>query len=183
MFNPTLAGVKVSPRVRAAATLYGSGAVGTMKEASEAAGMHPNYLSMLKSSGNEEVNRIISETQQVILDESMAMSSVMTHLGRKAISKIAQLMESSASERIQLEAARDLADRTPQTAKTQSHTITSFSLNGDDAKEIAAALVASAAARRTYQEIVQGDFVRIEQVQPLPDGSEETLGVDTLPST
>lgn len=170
--NPQFAAVKPSPRVVAAATLYGSGAVGTKKEASEAAGLHPNYLTMLTAAGNPEVNRIITESQRLVLDEAQSMSSVMQHLGRKAIAQIAGLMESSASERIRLEAAKDLADRTPTTAKTQSHTITSFSLNGDDAREIAAALVASSQARAVYAHEVADGFVRIEQ----PKREDESQG-------
>ena len=180
MNSPTLAAVKVSPRVRQAALLYGSGALPTKRAASEAAGLHPNYLTMLTNAGNEEVGRIISETQRMIENEAVSMSTVLQTLGRKAVGRIAQLMEFSASEKIQLEAAKDLADRTPNTAKTQMHQVTSLTIAGEDAKELARALVSSAHARSQYSDEVRGDFIRVnqggvsEELAALPNNVEVT---------
>ena len=65
----------------------------------------------------------------------------MTELGRKAVQKLAHLMEWSGQEAIQLRAAIDLADRSPETQKVQKHQVESFSLSGKDAKEIAVEVI------------------------------------------
>lgn len=175
MNNPLLAAVKPSPRVKMAAQLYASGALPTKKAASEAAGLHPNYLTMLTNAGNEQVEQIITETQRMIQDESIEMSQILQVLGRKAVSKLATLMEHSASEKVQLEAAKDLADRAPQTSKVQKHETLSLTIEGENAKQLAEALVASAQARKTYAPLVEsGDFT---------PGADTSTDVPTTPST
>lgn len=154
---------KLSPRVRLAARLYGTAVCKTKKEASIAAGLHPNYLTLLTgaASGSEKVRNLINDIDTVINDESISTSVLLQKLGRKAIGAIARSMESD-NEHVALKAAIDLADRSPETSKTQKVSLESFTLDGADVKALAAAMVESAKVASTYRHAGVDGLIEIE---------------------
>jgi hypothetical protein len=152
----------VSPRVRMAAALYASGAVPTKKAASEAAGLHPHYLTHITQKvGSEKVRQLIDDIGERITDESVEASVILRTLGRQAVKRIHQLMDSD-NENIALKAAIDLADRSNETSKTQKVQVDGFSLGDEDAKLLAAALVRSAQAEAGHGKVISGDYVRVD---------------------
>lgn len=163
---------KPTPRLRLAERLYQSGAVPTKKAAARAAGLNPvtYYAMTMPRVGNEQIHQIGDDIDAAIHDRTINMSKVLALLGRKAVGKLNGLMDSN-SEMIQLKAAQDLADRSPETSKTIKHEVASISLSGQDAKEMAQALVESARSRDKFSHLVDGDFVKVEseQVKDLPD--------------
>src|SRR6266498_2998876 len=180
--------IKPSPRVRLAARLYATGALPTKKAASAAAGLHPAYLTMLTSekNGSTPVKRLLSEVDQMIENKTIQTSAIIDLLGRKAIGKIAALMESAGKEEIQLAAARDLADRSPTTQATQRLQVDSFSLGPQEAKEIALAMVESARERERYAHIAQHGLTEIQdgvQVQGTQEATTDETGSPGIIST
>lgn len=143
MANP-LANIQPSPRTRMAARLYVTGAAKTKREASVLAGLSSNYLTMLTApnGGSEAIKRLVSDTDRMIEDKSIDESVIIRKLGREALGRIAALMQSP-NDHVSLKAAQDLADRSPYTAKTQKLEIDAFTLSGQDAKELAAAIIES----------------------------------------
>lgn len=153
--------VKPSPRVKLAAQLYATGAARTKREAGEMAGLHPQYLSMLRN--NPAVQEIIAGTQMRVSDEAVSASALVQSLAREAIETIAQIMQKSGSDALRLKAAIDIADRAPETSKVQKHAVAAFSLNSMDAKDLARALVEAAGVKRDYASAAESNFVRVEQ--------------------
>ncbi len=82
-------------------------------------------------------------------------------LSRKALGRIHQLM-GSANEHVALKASSDVLDRNPETSKTFKHSVSGLILDGQDAKELAEALVAGARVKEQYRAIAEGDFVKVE---------------------
>ena len=158
--NP-LAAINPSARVKIAAQLYATGVMPTKKAASEAAGLHPNYLSMLMNAGNPKVIGIVEKIESMMLEENVDMSKIVQAAGKRAIRNIAAIMENGGKEENRLRAAIDLADRYPDTAKTQKIQNTSFSIDEESAKALTAALVESSRGYREKMEIAAGDYVRV----------------------
>ena len=158
-----------------AVRLYATGACRTKKEASAAAGLHPNYLTMLtnRQGGSEPVKRLMNDIDTMIGDQTIQTSAIISLLGREAIGRIAKMMD-SASEGIALKAAVDLADRSPETSKTQKVQLDSFSLSGQDVKDLAAAMVESARSQERYAEVaISGlDEVGLTQSEELSYAKE-----------
>lgn len=153
-------GMKVSPRVRKAAMLYASGVAATKKEAAAIAGITPVHLQNM-TSHNPEVRRIMNDVQVLIDDETVATSKILQTLSRKAVGRLAELMD-SANETVAFRAAQDLADRGPETQKTQRVQVDALTLTGEDAKAIAAAMVESSKARETYADVAVHGFVDVD---------------------
>lgn len=163
----------LSPRVKLAARLYGSGLAPTKKAASIAAGLHPQYLTMISSIGNEKVRNIIGEAEEAIRFKTEDISTLLARCGREGLHKIHALMGQSPDERIQLKAAMDLADRSNETSKVQKLASVGMSLSGDDVERLTRALVESAKVREEFKEAAEGDYIRVEQdgdVKALPNG-------------
>ena len=167
---------KVSPRVRLAARLYATGACRTKQEASTAAGLHKYYLSYLNR--NPRVNSIIDRVDEALEEGAVDMSKLMATLGRRAVRNIAQLMEESPTEMIRFKAAVDLADRNPETAKTQKHQFESgLSVTKESAEALARALVEAAQLRQQFPSAANGDFVTVNDAEiKLLGGREEAAG-------
>jgi len=146
-----------------AARLYASGAVPSKRAACRAVGLFEGYLSMLDSAGNEVTNRIQGEVEAAIADETVSMSRVIALMGRKALGKVNTLIDSQ-KEEIALKASTDILDRNPETSKTFKASITSFNLDAADAKELAAALVASARVKEKFIDISRGDYIKVEEI-------------------
>lgn len=152
----------VSPRVRLAARLYATGAAKTKKEASEMAGLHPNYLTMLTSeNGSEKVKSLINDVDTLVADESIETSKLIRILGRRALGKIGGLMESQ-NEHVALKAAQDLADRSPDTSKTQKVQVESLTLDGEDVRELTKAMLESARERERYAHVAVDGLVEVD---------------------
>lgn len=153
----------ISPRVKLASRLYASGSVPTKEEAAKAAGLSPSYFYVASSPGNgrEEVHELMDQVDSDIHDKTIEMTATLISVGREALSEIRHLMKSTKNEAIKLGAAKDLADRSPETSKVQKHQVESLSLSGHDARQLASALVAATEARRLYGDQVNGDFIRV----------------------
>ena len=170
----------ISPRVKLAARLYATGAVPTKKEAAEAAGLNPGYFSVVTQPDHPKFNpaagKLMDEIDQALHDKSIQTSALLELLGREALVKMRDLMKDDGNKAIQFKAAQDLLDRAPETSKIQKHAVAGFSLAGEDAKQIAAALVQAAHVRAVVGDSVLGDIVRIP-VDPtqeeLHDAGEE----------
>lgn len=164
--NP-LANVRPSHRVKMALRLLVTGACRTKREASEAAGLHPQYLTMLTApgGGSDPVKEMMADIEQMMNDKTVDMSIVIQKLGRLGVGKMAQLALMGGNERIQLDAAKSLADRSPETAGIQKVQVDPFSLGAQDAKMLAAALVESAALRNKFADVAENGLVEIDLTQ------------------
>jgi hypothetical protein len=154
----------LSPRMRNAVRLYSTGIAGTKYEAAKMAGLHPGtfYVVTSPAVADGQVNRLMTQTDQLVQDETIDTRRLLDILGRKAIGKIANLMNSAAKEEVQLKAAVDLADRGSDTSKIQKHQVESFTLRGADVAALTEAMVAAAESQRDFGPHVMGDFKRLE---------------------
>lgn len=161
--NP-LQNVRPSARVRNALRLYVTGACKTKREASILAGLHPQYLTMLTApgGGSDPVKDMMEEIQVMMTDKTIDMSVVIQKLGRLGIGKMAQLALMGGNERIQLDAAKSLADRSPETAGIQKVQIDPFSLGSQDAKMLADALVEAATLRERFADVAKDGLVEVD---------------------
>lgn len=153
--------IKPGPRAQMAARLYASGAVPSKRAACEAVGLSPNYLTVLDSAGNEVTGRIEDEVQRAISDETVSLSRVIALMSRKAAKRMGELVDSQ-NEHVAVKASSDLLDRNPESSKTFKASITSFSLDKMDVKELAASLVAAARLKEKFSSVAAGDFVKVE---------------------
>lgn len=152
--------LKLSPRVKTAARLYATGAVKTMKAASELAGLHPNTLTMYMQH-NSELQEMIQQIDAEVAAKTVDTAPVLKHLEVVALSVMNNLMRNSGSEQIKLKAAQDLLDRGPRTGKVQRTMSVGLTIDGEDAKALAASLVASRNVTQRYLHEVQGDFEKV----------------------
>jgi hypothetical protein len=168
--NP-LENVKPSPRVRNAMRLYVTGACRTKREASVAAGLHPNYLTMLTrpGGGSDPVKAMMEEIHEMMSDKTIDMSVVIQRLGRMGIGQIAKLALLGGNERIQLDAAKSLADRSPETAGIQKIQAEGLTLGSLDAKALAEALVESARLASQYDHIARDGLIEVDITQGAAD--------------
>ncbi len=163
-----LRNIKPGPRLRMAARLYATGAVKTKRAAAIAVGVTPEYFTTM-STENAEIANLIGEVDRQINDGSIELSKVIALIARRAARKMNELI-GSGNDHIALKASSDILDRNPETSKTVKATITSFHIDGQDAKELAAAMVQAAKVKEQFRSIVVGDFVRVEEE---PNGKEE----------
>lgn len=176
----------LTPRVKHACRLYASAAVPTKKEAAEAVGLDPSYFNVITQPGHAkampEAIALIDEIQQKIEDKTVDLSSIVQLVSREALDEVRTLMKNTKNEAIKLKAASDILDRNPETSKTQKIQASSFSLSGEDAKSLAAALVMSAKAQASMGGPVTGDFVRIplEQTEEEIENAGQRLLASTL---
>lgn len=141
-----------------------------------AAGLHPNYLTMLTGpNGSEPVRKLMSELEETLQDRTLDMSHMVEFLGRKALIRVGQLMDNSQNERIILDSAKELMDRSPELQKTQKLQVESFTLDGKDVAALAAALTEAAevaerhqAARDGLVELTIDNFEASGPSSPLP---------------
>ena len=165
----------ISPRVKNAILLYATGSVRTKAEAAVMAGVHEAYFNIVTSpaNGHPEALRLMSEIQQMILDQGVRTSDILEKLGRKALGALDHLMDNSKNEAIILKAASDLADRAPSTSRVQKHQIEGgMSIATVDAQALAAAIVRGAEIKKQYAPEVQTNFVRIQEDHPDEIGTD-----------
>lgn len=138
LYNRYNAMKELSPRVRMALRMYVNAAVPTLGEAARAVGINYNHLALCARSpvGQE----FMTTAHEIINDKAAATNVLIEKLGRRALEVIGQTMEDSQSEALRLKAAIDLADRSPETAKSQKLSLEAFTLEGKDAQLLAQAL-------------------------------------------
>lgn len=174
-------GATLTPRVKHACRLYASAAVATKEEAAEAVGLNPTYFNVITNPNHKrsmpEAIALIDEIQQRIEDKTVELSSVVQLVAREALQEVRSLMKNSQNEAIKLKAASDILDRNPDTSKTQKIQASSFSLSGEDAQQLSAALVAAANAQKAMGAPITGDYVRIpvELDQETEDAGQRLL--------
>lgn len=150
---------ELSPRIRMALRMYALAAVPTLTAAAEACGVSLAYLSQMS---NSPAGKTYMAMVQGIIDEKATVTTdILNILGRRALNKIAALMEEAGSENIQLRAAVDLADRSPETSKVQKVQVESFSLAGKDARMLAEAIVQGHSVHERYASLAEGNYVKI----------------------
>lgn len=116
---------------------------------------------------------LLQDIERRIEEGTIETSQAIALLAKRAVIKMGQLMEYSDRQDIQLKAATEIADRCPETQKTQQIHATTLSLGSDDAREIAKALVESAQARDRFAHIARDGLVEVDLDQPpmvLPPG-------------
>lgn len=146
-----------------AARLYATSAVKTKKEACEAAGMNPNGLSYRRWM-DKRLDIYLAQIEKQITDGTVDMSQVIQRLGRKAMLNIADLGENAQKEDVRLRANIDLADRSPETAKTHKLQLeTDVRMRPEDIARLQATLAESAAARQSYAAAAEGDYVTVSE--------------------
>lgn len=145
--------------------LYASAAVPTLEAAARVSGLSPAalyqhrfYHRALHLESEQTMNAAITE-------RAIDASAIIRKLTGTALSTIGLLMEQSESERIRLDAAKDVLDRNPETSKTQKIQLDNMSLGAKDAKALADALVESARARQLH-ELPAGDSIRLPKALP-----------------
>lgn len=154
--------IKPSPRVKLAVRLYTTGICKTKREAGEAAGLHPSYLTMLTGpNGSDPVKNLMSEIDEQIANKTIETSAIIQSLGRKALGKMGKLMETG-SEGVQFRSAQDLLDRSPETSKTQRIETIAFSLDGEDAATLAKAMIESAKSDKDYDSIAEEGLMEVD---------------------
>lgn len=181
-----LEGIRPSTAVKTAIRLLVTGACKTKREAAVAAGLHPAYLTQV-TTHSSAVIAYLQEMESLMTDKTADMSVVMNNLGRVGIAKIAQLAVAGGNERIQLDAAKTLADRSPDTAGIQKIQDAGLSLGANDAKAIAAALIESAGLSAQFDHVARNGLVEVDITQgatgampalPAPQGSTGESSVE-----
>jgi len=116
---------------------------------------------VLDGAGNPVTTRIQDEIEQALADQTVALSRGIALISREALTRVRELMKSG-NEHVALKASSDILDRNPETSKTFKATVTSFSLDPADARELAASLVAAAKIKQQFSTVAGGDFVKVE---------------------
>lgn len=163
------------PRVRMALRMYALSAVPTLSAAAEACGISLPYLSL---SAHSPAGKAYMQTVQQILDEkSISTTDLLNKLGRRAIEIIGGLAEDGSSPTIQLKAAIDLADRSPETSKTTKVQVDSFSLSGKDARLLAESIVQGRSVHERFGREVLENVDRVTNALPsgtTPEGGTQS---------
>lgn len=168
------------PRTKAALRLYASGATKSIAEAARVVGASPSsvYVAHCTLTGQELVNSVDARIEEKTID----MAELLKRLGREAVLKTAALMREAGSQNIQLAAARDLADRSPETSKIQKIQVEPFTLDPAAGKALAAALVESAMVKEKFADASTKDLIKVESTayRVLPPGAEMALTSEEL---
>lgn len=158
-FNPHT----LTPRMKAALRLYGTGAVRTQKEACEAVGLNTRALAYRKWM-DPRVDIFLAKLDQEIDAGTVDMSRVLVTLGRKAVVNIAKMAESATKEDVRFRANQDLADRSPETQKTHKLRMEEdIRMTPESIEALRAALLESARARVDYAEVIEGDYITVDE--------------------
>jgi len=152
--------MKITPKIRMATLLFETGVVKTKAEAAEMVGIsRAHFYNMTNLNG--ATRHMANEIQSMVKDESVATSKILQIISRKAIGKLDQLMDSG-NETIAFRAAQDLADRGPETQKTQKLQVESLTITGEDARALAAAMVESAQVQKDYRDVGVHGLIEVD---------------------
>jgi len=169
---------ELSPRARMALRMYVNAAVPTLRAAAEAVGISYTYLTLVaKSPAGQE---FMETAHSIINDKAATTSALIERLGRRAIEVIGTTMEDSQSENLRLKAAIDLADRSPDTAKSQKVQLEAFTLEGKDAQLLALALAEGREVEARFAEFkFKNHEPRAEDdIAALPPGITESANAE-----
>lgn len=123
------------------------------------------YAITAPSAANPHVNNLYESVDQVLQDRTIDVSTLIKKLGEEAVRTAGRLM-AYGKEEVQLRAAVELMDRSPETAKITKHQIEAPKIDESDAKLLAEALVEAATARRRHLEAATGDYVKVDTDKP-----------------
>lgn len=146
--------------------LYVSGAVRTQREAAAAAGVSAQTVSNARRSAAGQAFESTFDTQ--VQERAVSLSAVIAKLSEKALDVMAEQIEHGSTEEVKFKAAKDILDRNPETSKTNKVQVESFTLSGRDAKDLAAALAQARMPQPTDEQVMTGDFVRVDEVVSRP---------------
>lgn len=121
---------------------------------------------------------MVAGVDAAIGEKTIDMSAVLQGLEVIALDKMRKLLEAS-TENIQFKAAQDLLDRGPRTGKIQRQVTAALTIDGEDAKVLAASLIAARQANEKYRPLVQGDYDKV-QLASLPEVISVPLGSDKV---
>lgn len=130
--------------------------------------------------GSDPVKEMMAEIHEMMNDKTVDMSVVVQRLGRMGLGKLAQLAMLGSNERIQLDAAKTLADRSPETAGMQKIQVDGLSISSLDAKALAEAMIESARLRAEFEHIAKDGLVEVDITQDATTSKELTDGVPAL---
>ena len=155
--------MSLSPKVKLAARLYGTGLVKTKKEAAAIAEISEQHFSNLTGpSGNPELKALMNNVDAAVADQTVDMGAVLQQLGRESIKTINDIRKDSDSELVRLKAAQDLADRSPEVSKTQKTVSTALTIDAKDAAALASALREGSEVADDFHEIVDMGYVGVD---------------------
>jgi acetyl-CoA carboxylase beta subunit len=112
---------------------------------------------------NPEVQALVSAVDSGVHKQVTDLSQVMEALEVKALAKMNALLDGGSTQKIQLEAAKDLLDRGQRTSKVQKVQSTSFHMTASEALEIASAVNQAREAREKFTSEVVGGYDRIDR--------------------
>jgi hypothetical protein len=166
----------LTPRVKQALRLYVTGVVKTQKEAAAISGIHQSTLSIAKHTPTGQ--RLYNRMDAGIEERALSLSAVIAKLSEKALDVMGDLIESGSTEEIRFQASKDILDRNPETSKKSQLQVESFSLGGKDAKLLAAALVEGRVVSEKFNEVTEGDFIRLEGIPSERNSAGPSSGSD-----
>lgn len=107
----------------------------------------------------------LAQLDREIQEGSVDMTKVIQRLGRKAIVNIAEIAQDlSIKADVRLRANVDLADRSPETAKTHKVKLEEdIRITPDAIEDLRKALLESARAKDEYAEVLTGDYVTVDE--------------------
>lgn len=153
----------LSPRQKLALRLYHTGVVPTKAEAAKQAGLARGTF-YIASTRNPNMSAFAAQIDKELADETIDTARLIKQLGRKALSVIAKTMENPlVKPEVQLKAAQDLADRSPETSKVinvNAH-VTS-PLSDEHVLAMRNAILEAAGMKEKYAQAASGTFVTVD---------------------
>jgi hypothetical protein len=153
---------ELSPRVKLATRLYGTGLVKTKAEAARLAGLNPGTFYIV-STTVPQVGHLMEQIDKELEDETIDTSRLIKRLGREALGQIAKVMRNpmNKSETI-LKAAQDLADRSPETSKVVNiNAKVETPLSDEQVAALRTAVLEAATLRDKFPSAAQGSYVTV----------------------
>lgn len=152
----------LTPRVRLATRLYHTGAARTKREAALAAGLTPSTFYIV-SNTVPAVQTLADQVAKELEDETIDTGRLLRRLGRKALVTIARTMENPlVKAEVQLKAAQDLADRSPETSKVLNiNAQVAVPLSDDQVAALRRSMIEAASLKASFASAAQGNFVTV----------------------
>lgn len=140
--------------------MYAYGAVNSLQEAAEAMDLNNAYLGLVANS--KPGTQFMESCDSILQDRALEGAQLLDRLGKRAVEIIARHAEHSKNDKVSLEAAKDLADRSQTYSKVQKHQVEAITLTGKDAKDLAEALIRGRSVHEQFSELAHGNYNRIE---------------------
>lgn len=110
---------------------------------------------------NQELKALAALTTDESLARVSNIPQILEALEVKALARMTQLLDHGSTEKIRLEAAKDLLDRGSRTSKVMKVQATSLHIDATQAKELAAQVALARRVREEFGQQVQGGWDRI----------------------